>query len=182
MAARGIEASLPPALWRRLLSAVYELVLLVGVVIVASLVYSVLTQQRHALQGKLGLQLVVFVALGLYFTWFWSHGGQTLAMKTWRLRLVRSNGDPLSLALAVIRYVLSWLPLVISLLLAHMLNVKSQPGIAGWLAAGGLCYAALAALRQDRQLLHDALCNTRVIDWPATAPSSASSLGQSSSR
>lgn len=169
MAAQRPEAARPPTLRRRLLSAVYELVLLVGVVMVVSLLYSVLTQQRHALHGKLGLQLVVFATLGAYFTWFWSHGGQTLAMKTWRLRLVMLNGESLSMATSVTRYALCWLPLLGSLLVAYALNVRSQSGIAAWLAAGGLSYVALAALRSDRQLLHDALSDTRVIDWPTSA-------------
>ena len=31
-----------------------------------------------------------------YFVWCWSHGGQTLAMKTWRLQLVNKDGSALS--------------------------------------------------------------------------------------
>ena len=41
-----------------------------------------------------GLQLFVFLVLGLYFSWFWSHGGQTVAMKTWHIRLLTRTAGP----------------------------------------------------------------------------------------
>ena len=45
-------ASNTPRLFRRLAAFVYEGVLLFGVTMAAGYVYGVLTQQRHALQGK----------------------------------------------------------------------------------------------------------------------------------
>ena len=42
--------------------------------------------------GRHVLQAFLFVVLGIYFIWFWSHGGQTLAMKTWHIRLVDRDG------------------------------------------------------------------------------------------
>ena len=98
-----------PGLARRLAAFVYEGVLLFGVVMIAGLVYSGLTQQRHALQGRIGLMLFLFVVLGVYFSWFWSRGGQTVAMKAWHIRLLSANGSPVSRARAAARYVLSWL-------------------------------------------------------------------------
>ena len=61
-----------PRLARRLAAFVYEGVLLFGVLMLAGYVYSGLTQQRHALQGKTGLQAFLFVVLAVYFGWFWS--------------------------------------------------------------------------------------------------------------
>ena len=40
-----------------------------------------------------------------YFVWQWRRGGQTLAMKTWRLRLVTRDGAPLTLRHAASRFV-----------------------------------------------------------------------------
>jgi uncharacterized RDD family membrane protein YckC len=37
----------------------------------------------------------VFIVLGAYFAWYWLHGGQTLAMQTWKIRLSTPDGaDP----------------------------------------------------------------------------------------
>jgi uncharacterized RDD family membrane protein YckC len=57
---------------------------------------------RHALQAFL------FVVFGMYFTWFWAKG-QTLAMKTWNIRVVDRAGRPLTQRRALLRYALSWL-------------------------------------------------------------------------
>ena len=41
------------------------------------------------------LVLFLFAVLGAYFVWFWSHGGQTVAMKAWQIRLLDAAGRPL---------------------------------------------------------------------------------------
>ena len=76
-----------PGLARRIACFVYEGVLLFGVLMIAGYLYSTLTQQRHALSGLHGLQAFLFLVLGIYFVWFWSRGGQTVAMRTWHIRL-----------------------------------------------------------------------------------------------
>jgi hypothetical protein len=93
---------------RRMAAFVYEGVLLFGVVMFAGYLYSSLTQQRHALHGMHGLQAFVFVVLGIYFVWFWSKSGQTVAMKTWHVRLVDKAGQAVTQQRALARYALCW--------------------------------------------------------------------------
>ena len=81
-----------PSLLRRLACFVYEGVVLFGVVMIAGYLYSSLTQQRHALHGQWGLRAFLVLVLAIYFVWFWSHGGQTVAMKTWHIRLTAADG------------------------------------------------------------------------------------------
>jgi uncharacterized RDD family membrane protein YckC len=99
----------PPGAAQRLGCFLYEGVLLFGVVVIAGLAWSWATQQRHALEGQHGLQAFLFLVIGAYFVWFWTHGGQTLAMKTWHIRLVARDGGPVSPARALCRYLLAWL-------------------------------------------------------------------------
>ena len=150
-----------PSLRRRLAAFVYEGVLLFGVVMFAGLVYALATQQRHALVGLHGLQLFVFTVIGLYFAWFWSHGGQTVAMKTWHVRVVRVDGRPLSLGQGLLRYALSWLWFVPALIAAAALKLHTSGAYSAALLIGVAAYAALAWLLPDRQFLHDRLCRTR---------------------
>ncbi|MBL0086049.1 MAG: RDD family protein [Ideonella sp.] len=142
---------------------VYEGVLLFGVLMIFGYLYSSLTQQRHALQGKSGLQAFLFVILGIYFSWFWSRSGQTLAMKTWHLRVVRSDGSSLTQARALVRYVLAWLWFIPGLAVAHVFQLTSSGQIFGVLALGVALYAGLSRLRPGAQFLHDILCDTRVV-------------------
>ena len=86
----------------------YEGMLLFGVVFIADYLLSALSQTRDARDNRLLQQLFIFVVLGIYFGWFWSKG-QTLAMKTWHIRVVDRLGQPITQMRALWRYVLSWL-------------------------------------------------------------------------
>lgn len=152
-----------PTLLRRLACFVYEGVLLFGVVMAAGFAYSTLTDQRHALHGTAGLQAVVFGVLGIYFTGFWSHTGQTLAMQTWQIRLVGASGEPVTLPRAVGRYLLSWMWFLPALLGLYLAGLKGSGPVFLTLTVGVLAYATLAWLRPDRQYWHDAICRTRLV-------------------
>jgi len=161
-------AALPaPSLRRRLAAFVYEGVLLFGVLMTAGLVYGLATQQRHALVGLHGLQAFLFLVLGLYFSWFWSHGGQTVAMKTWHIRLLTQDGRPVGTARAWLRYVLSWLWFMPALVVAYAAGLHTGAQLSAALFIGVAVYAALARLNRQRQFLHDLLARTRLVQIPA---------------
>ena len=153
-----------PSVGRRLAAFLYEGVLLFGVLMVAGWLYAGLTQQRHALQGKTGLQLFLFVVLAVYFVWFWTHGGQTVAMKTWRVRVVAADGAPLSQWRALLRYLLSWLWFLPGLGAIQLAGLHTGWPITAVAPAGVLAYAAASRLHPQRQFLHDVLAGTRVVD------------------
>jgi uncharacterized RDD family membrane protein YckC len=153
--AAPVGALMAPGLARRLACFVYEGVLLFGVVMIAAYLYSSLTQQRHAMTGRHGLQAFVFVVLG-----------QTVAMKAWHVRLVTASGTAVSQGRALVRYLLSWLWFAPALVAAGVSGLHSGLAITGLLLAGVLVYAALSRLHPERQFLHDAICGTRLVDSP----------------
>ena len=154
-----------PGVARRLACFLYEGVLLFGVVMIAGLAYGVITQQRHALTGSRGLQIVLVLVLGAYFVTFWSRSGQTLAMLTWHIRLVTAQGRPVTRVRALCRYVLAWLWFLPALATVHFAGLKSGWATFAALGAGVAAYAALTRLHPDRQYWHDAACQTRLITW-----------------
>jgi len=159
-----------PAVLRRLASLLYEGVLLFGVVWLVGLAYGVATDQRHALKGSLGLQATLFVALGVYFVYFWSRHGQTLAMRTWRLRLEGPDGRAPGVVRAAVRYLLGWLWLLPSLGIVGLSGLAGGGAIVTVVVVGVIAYAALARLRADRQFLHDVICGTRIVDTVVPPP------------
>ncbi|WP_422291525.1 RDD family protein [Hydrogenophaga sp.] len=147
----------------------YEGMLLFGVVFIAGYLFSTLTQTRHALDNRHLQQAFLFVVFGIYFAWFWAKG-QTLAMKTWHIRVVDNQGRPLTQARALWRYVLSWLwflpPLAVG-------AAFSLPGgelaliVVGWV----LVWALLSRFHAQRQFVHDALAGTRLVHFqPVETP------------
>ena len=142
----------------------YEAVLLFGVVFVTGYAVLALAGWTYPLQPaqRWTLQAVLFVALGVYFVYCWVRAGQTLAMKSWRLRVVDRDGSLLSVPRAMLRYLLAWS------LFAPGLLVIALTGIGGLsslliLLASLLAMVALARLDPRRQLLHDRLLGSRVI-------------------
>ncbi len=130
-----------PGLRRRLASMAYESLLLLGVLSVTFML------PHLALGMGFGIALPgwvlishVFVVLGAYFIWYWHHGGQTLAMQTWKIQLSTPDGAEPSLARLALRYVLAWPSIV-------------------YLGAGILW----ALFDRDRQFLHDRLAGTQIV-------------------
>jgi uncharacterized RDD family membrane protein YckC len=148
----------------RLAALVYEATLLFGVVFGASYVLIAATGWTYPLPAarRWTLQAVVFIVVGLYFVYCWTHGGQTLALKAWRLRVARADGSPVRLGQAILRYLLAWhlfLPGLISIVLfpaTPWLNLAA-------LVLGMLGMLALVNLDPQRQAVHDRLLGTRLL-------------------
>ncbi|MCX7234220.1 MAG: RDD family protein, partial [Burkholderiales bacterium] len=102
----------------------YEGMLLFGVLFIAGYLFGTLTQTRNAMDNRHGLQAFLFLIFGIYFVWLWSKG-QTLAMKTWNIRLVDVQGRPVSQARALLRYLLSWIWLLPSLSLVWLFGLPT---------------------------------------------------------
>jgi uncharacterized RDD family membrane protein YckC len=157
----GLAERQAPSLARRMACWLYEGLLLFGVVFIAGYLFSTLSQTRHALDNRHGLQAFLFLVLGIYFTWFW-HRGQTLAMKTWHIRVLDTQGRALSQPRALLRYLLSWLWFVPPLALTWPLGLPALE-IAlltiGWIAI----WALLSRFHPQRQFWHDALAGTRLV-------------------
>jgi len=151
-----------PSVRRRLAALLYEGVLLFGVVFFAGLAFSLATQQRNGLVHHNLLAAWIALVVGAYFVWFWTHGGQTLPMKTWRLKVVDARGAPVKPARALLRYVLAWLWFLPPLALHPLLGL-SVPVTLALAAAWIVAWAGAARLHADRQFPHDRLARTRVV-------------------
>ncbi|SMB26294.1 RDD domain containing protein (fragment) [Sterolibacterium denitrificans] len=146
-----------PALPRRLAGMLYEALLLIGVIAVLVLLPETIYAEHASRTAAPWLMwLHLELVLAAYFIWFWRHGGQTLAMKTWKIRLVpaqdRHDGSSgISLRQALLRHLLCW------------------PSLA--LAGVGLLWALVD---RDGQFLHDRLAGTCLILVSAAPPTTAS--------
>ncbi|MES2938085.1 MAG: RDD family protein [Pseudomonadota bacterium] len=151
-----------PPLARRMACWLYEGMLLFGVVFTAGLVFSVATQMRSGIDARHGLfQAFLFVVCGVYCTVLWTRG-QTLAMKTWDIRVADRFGRPLTPLRAVIRYVYSWIWFLppLAALQARKFGIAEAAVLwLGWVAF----WALLSRLHPQRQFWHDALAGTRLV-------------------
>ncbi|MFA5082378.1 MAG: RDD family protein [Hydrogenophilaceae bacterium] len=129
-----------PTIKRRLVSLFYDALLLAAVLFLAAFVVIGLLPDVSDGLPRLVFQGYLLLVAGLYFTWFWHRGGQTLAMKTWRIRLVGQDGTRVGFGQAWLRYALA---------------------VLGVTAFGfGLLWALWD---RDRQFMHDRLAGTRLL-------------------
>lgn len=129
-----------PGILRRLACMLYETLLLIGVLALTLVLPHVLVGAfSHRMATPVIVQAHLFLVLLIYFLWFWSDGRQTLAMKTWRIRLVTRGGLPVRPTQALLRFLLCWPSIV--------------------LGGAGILWALID---RDRQFLHDRLAGTRL--------------------
>ncbi len=164
----------PAPLLRRLIAACYDGLLLIGIWMVALLIDIVIRDQLGASRDLAALRAYVFLVGLAFFGWFWTHGGQTLGMRVWRLQVVSASGAPLRWIDAGVRYALTlvcW-GIVLTPAFAQLPQVSSHPQAAVVsIVAGSLSLLALLLMWRDPQhrAPQDYLSRTRMILLPAAA-------------
>ena len=120
---------------------------------------------------RIALQFYLAAVFAAYFLWCWLRGGQTLAMKTWGIRLVAPGKRRIPARVALARLALAGL--FIGSFGAALVGafVHHDP----WLAFLTLAVSGIglgwALFDRDRQFLHDRLAGTRLelVDKDITA-------------
>ena len=101
-------------LMRRLMAIIYDLFLLLALLFIATSAVMVFNQGNAIVPGHPLYAYYVSCLLIIsfcFYGWFWTHGGQTLGMKTWKMKLQQNNGHAVTWPLACIRFitaVFSW--------------------------------------------------------------------------
>lgn len=129
-----------PGIKRRLVCLLYEALVVFSILIIGFLLPQIVLSGFGWNVAPRGLWLHVFALLMLYFVWCWLNGGQTLPMKTWKLRLVDADGSALRPLQAVLRYLIAWPSIMFF-------------GI-------GLLWALVD---KDHRFLHDRLAGTKIL-------------------
>lgn len=168
MTATASEAS-TPSIKRRLVAMLYETFLLLAVDMLAVALWLLVTRNSQAPLAQHGLKLFLFVVTGAYFVFCWTDSGHTLAMKTWRMRVVDRNGARLTPRTAVLRYLLAWGWFLPALVACGLLGLKDKGSIGIAMAIGVVAWALTALFDKDRQFLHDRVLGTRVVSLPKAA-------------
>jgi uncharacterized RDD family membrane protein YckC len=132
----------PASLFRRLAAFSYDILLLVALMLCFTLLVVVAAAVigRSVPPGNIWFQLSVIALVAGFFCSFWVHGGQTLGMRAWRIRVVRDNGANLEWGQAIARF-------------AGALVAVLPAGLGLW----------WSALDVDRRAWHDRWTRTRVV-------------------
>ena len=93
--------------FRLFAACVYELLLLLALWMLCTWVFVSLFGDATSHYKRTFLQLFLWLVTGAYFVWCWTKTGQTLATKTWKIKLVNQQNINLNKRQATIRYALA---------------------------------------------------------------------------
>lgn len=157
-----------PSVLRRMGCWLYEALMLCALLMGLVLVQSAAALLMPVLHHPMLLQLSVLGLFAVYFVGFWTQStAQTLPMKTWRIRVLTSDGRRLTRGRALARFALCWVwvaPVLVQLSPWAMSWGTLAALQLGWVAL----WALLAMLHPQRQFWHDALAGTRLVDVSPT--------------
>jgi uncharacterized RDD family membrane protein YckC len=93
-----ITQAAAPGLLRRLAALFYDGLLLLALLFIATALVTPLIGEQglQSTWARVLLQLYLLLVCFLYFGWHWTHGGQTLGMRAWRLRALREDGQTMN--------------------------------------------------------------------------------------
>jgi uncharacterized RDD family membrane protein YckC len=132
-------------LLRRLAAATYDALLVFALFVIPASAVMALRGGEPVPPGSALFQILLITTAGIFFIGFWIHGGQTLGMRAWRLRVEDCTGNVLTLRRGLVRF------------------ITAIPAIAVF----GLGIFWLL-FDPDKQTLPDRLAGTRVIVIPKT--------------
>lgn len=162
----------PPGLARRLAAGFYDLLLVIALWFPATALALFVFRDGRRLP-EAGYQLYLLAVGFAFFGWFWTHGGQTLGMRAWRLKLVSESGGPLGWYHALVRYLTMLIPwLLIGLGLEFVTYpVAAQRWLFQDLLAPAVFLAGLLGfvwprLNAERLAWHDGLSRSRLVALP----------------
>ena len=160
-----------PSFWRRVSCGLYEQLVLLGVIaftfLLPNLALGILF--GVALPSWLTFFYLYFV-LGVYFIWYWTKSGQTLAMQTWRVRIITTNGFNLSRRQALWRYIYGSLWIIPCILLQWLLHLEKWQIIEMLFSVALFIWPLTIYLDRrsanQRQSLPDRLAGSRLVELP----------------
>ena len=107
----GIDLPVSPGFFRRLAAQFYDIVLLIAILLVANGVLLLLTD-TETLKTYTFLHRAYLISICfLFYAWFWTHGGQTLGLRAWNIKVLTLDQKPISWSQALLRFItamLSW--------------------------------------------------------------------------
>jgi uncharacterized RDD family membrane protein YckC len=160
-----------PGFWRRISCCLYEQLVLLGVVAFTFLLPNLGLGILFGVSLPSWLTfLYLYSVLGIYFVWYWTKSGQTLAMQTWRVRMITANGFNLTRRQAMWRYVYGSLWIVPCVLIQWTFHLEKWQIIEMLFTVALFIWPLSTFLdrrnRLSRQSIPDRLAGSRLVELP----------------
>jgi uncharacterized RDD family membrane protein YckC len=91
---------------RRLIAFIYDLLLLIAILFIATILAMIVIRGAVPAGNPVFQLYIFFIVPFIFYGWFWTHGGQTLGMRAWKIRVEKEDGSNLTWGTALHRFVL----------------------------------------------------------------------------
>jgi len=163
-----------PAPFGRYLGALfYDFLLVCGLLFIASFIYLIpfLLQtdstnkenlSASAFNGPLFKTYILFIWFG-FLARFWTHGGQTLGMAAWKIKVVNLNGEAISVWQALLRFFAAVTPWIVVFFLYYLINKSTSEPTHVWVILFGFIGVFSSLLNKQRRSFQDMFSETRLV-------------------
>ena len=160
-----------PQFWRRVSCCLYEQLVLLGVIALTFMLPNLGLGILFGIALPSWLTFIyLYAVLGIYFVWYWSKSGQTLAMQTWRIRIIDMNGYALTRRQALWRYIFGSLWIIPCVLLQWAFHLEKWQIIEMLFSVALFFWPLTMYLDRSsplqRQSLPDRFAGTRLVELP----------------
>ena len=135
--------------FRRMGAVFYDALLLFAVLFFATALALPFNSGEAFAKDQIGFPLYLLFVAYLFYVWFWTHGGQTLGLKAWKLKVCTQEGADITWIQATLRFLVA---------------------ILSWLCLGAGFFWGLTS--KSRHCWHDTFSKTRLIKLPLENSSS----------
>lgn len=135
----GLVKVTAPGFLRRLAAISYDFMLLLAVLFLATVIALPINGGEAFTSHQPLYPLYLLSVSFVFYGWFWTHGGQTLGMRAWKIKLINDQTGAVTWSQAAIRFVVA---------------------IVSWLCVGLGFFWCL--FNQQRLCWHDSLSKTRL--------------------
>lgn len=97
----------PASLFRRLAAAIYDVFLIFALLLLGTGIALLMNKGKSFGENHLLFTFYLTSIVGFFYCWFWTHGGQTLGMQAWKIKVVTHHLQPLTWPVAIKRFILS---------------------------------------------------------------------------
>lgn len=158
---------------RKFWASLYELALLFGISVATAIVVQTILSITHIQLPSWMHSVIFFLVNGAYFVYCWTQAGQTLAQRTWHLKVSNQAGELPNLPQATLRYLFAYIGIMPAMMLVLIQMRQYQPhemqtniaavyglsivlGLINWMALLGT-----ALIHPKKQTLHERWSNTQ---------------------
>ncbi len=98
--------------FRRLAAILYDLLVLLAVLFFATAIVLPLNFGEAFSSEQFLYPIYLLIVSFIFYGWFWTHGGQTLGLRSWKMTVLTFDQQPINWKQAFIRFItaiISWL-------------------------------------------------------------------------